>query len=263
MTKKKNTPLKDEQVYSFDDIYNKLDEIQKTINKKNVQEAHALSSSPASCTRECVVDSDKLTKSVAGAMDSYMQSYQLKMVKDDEESDTEQAKSLLEDYRKELVEIKAQSATPAVTIIDKNIVEAAVTTVIEKGDTNATFITKPELPTSLKGVPGYLFFLLPWYYVRRFFADRYVKWWFRIVLFCVWLTSIFLTCIIAHDNARLNTIEKKYVLLREFARPNEDWAKKADYIEFLYTDEAEHKEEIQRLWENRRKRLDFSMLQSK
>ena len=46
--------------------------------------------------------------------------------------------------------------------------------------------------------------------------------------------------LIAHDNARLNTINEKYVLLREFARPNEEWAKKADYIEFLYTDEAEH-----------------------
>lgn len=71
--------------------------------------------------------------------------------------------------------------------------------------------------------------------------------------------SVDLICLIAHDNARLNTFEKKYVLLREFARPNEDWAKKADYIEFLYTDEAEHQEEIQRLWENRRKRLDFCM----
>lgn len=256
MAKKKNTPLKDEQVYSFEDLYQKLDEIQNTINNKNVQEAHELLSSPVSCNRECTVDSDKLTKSVAGAMDSYMQSNHVKIVKDDEESDTKQAKSLLEDYRKELMTIKAQPATPAVTIIDKNIVEAAVTTVIEKGHTNATFITKPERPTSLKGVPGYLFFLLPWYYVRRFFADRYVKWWFSIVMFCIWLTSIFLTCIIAHDNARLNTIEKKYVLLREFARPNEEWAKKADYIEFLYTDEAEHQAEIQRLWVQRRKRYE-------
>lgn len=256
MAKKKNTPLKDEQVYSFEDLYQKLDEIQNTINKKNVQEAHELLSSPVSCNRACAADSDKLTKSVAGAMDSYMQSNHVKIVKEDEESDTKQTKSLLEDYRKELVEIKEKPATPAVTIIDKNIVEAAVTTVIEKGHTNATFITKPERPTSLKGVPGYLFFLLPWYYVRRFFADRYVKWWFRIVMFCIWLTSIFLTCIIANDNARLNTIEKKYVLLREFARPNKEWAEKADYIEFLYTDEAEHQEELQRLWKNRRKRIE-------
>lgn len=157
MAKKKNTPLKDEQVYSFEDLYQKLDEIQNTINNKNVQEAHELLSSPVSCNRECTVDSDKLTKSVAGAMDSYMQSNHVKIVKDDEESDTEQTKSLLEDYRNELVEIKAQPATPVVTIIDKNIVEAAVTTVIEKEHTNATFITKPERPTSLKGVPGYLF----------------------------------------------------------------------------------------------------------
>ena len=29
----------------------------------------------------------------------------------------------------------------------------------------------------------------------------------------------------------------------------------ADYIEFLYTDEAEHQKDIERLWENRHKRL--------
>ena len=40
MAKKKNTPLKDEQVYSFEDLYQKLDEIHNTINNKNVQEAH-------------------------------------------------------------------------------------------------------------------------------------------------------------------------------------------------------------------------------
>lgn len=36
---------------------------------------------------------------------------------------------------------------------------------------------------------------------------------------------------------------------------NKEWADKADLIEYLYTDEAEHQEEIQRLWENRHKRL--------
>ena len=35
-----------------------------------------------------------------------------------------------------------------------------------------------------------------------------------------------------------------------------EWADKADLIEYLYTDEAEHQEEIQRLWENRHKRLE-------
>ena len=57
------------------------------------------------------------------------------------------------------------------------------------------------------------------------------------------------------DNARLNTINEKYVLLREFARPNEEWAKKADYIEFLYSDKEEHKKDIDILWEQRYNRL--------
>ena len=51
------------------------------------------------------------------------------------------------------------------------------------------------------------------------------------------------------------SINEKYVLLREFAIPNEEWARKADYIEFLYTDEAEHQEEIQRIRDNHCRRL--------
>ena len=252
---KKQAPLKDESIYSVDDIFSKLDEILDAVKNKNIQKAHELLSGRAGCSWECVTDSAKFTTSVTNAMDSYLKSHQVKIAGNGEKSAIEQLRTLLEDYRTELVEIREKPATPAVTVIDKNVVEAAVTTVIKRGDTCVTFLTKPERPTSLKGVPGYLLIHLPWYYVRRFFADRYVKWWFGIVMFCVWLTSIFLTCIIAHDNARLNTIEKKYVLLREFARPNEEWAKKADYIEFLYTDEAEHRDEIHRLWENRRRRL--------
>jgi hypothetical protein len=30
--------------------------------------------------------------------------------------------------------------------------------------------------------------------------------------------------------AKVYTIQKKYVLLREFAKPNQEWADKADYI---------------------------------
>lgn len=45
------------------------------------------------------------------------------------------------------------------------------------------------------------------------------------------------------------------MLLREFARTNRDWADKVDYVEFLYSDEEEHKKEIEDLWEKRRKRL--------
>ena len=45
------------------------------------------------------------------------------------------------------------------------------------------------------------------------------------------------------------------MLLRECARPNKDWADKADYIEFLYSDEEKHRNDIDELWKMKRKRL--------
>ena len=56
--------------------------------------------------------------------------------------------------------------------------------------------------------------------------------------------------------AAVNTHTKEWCKDNEFVPPNKDWAEKADYIESLYTDEAEHQEEIHKLWENRRKRLE-------
>ena len=73
-------------------------------------------------------------------------------------------------------------------------------------------------------------------------------------MFCLWLISIFLTCFIAHDNAQFREAKEKYILLREFCRPDKDMSTKADYIEFLYSDNEENKMDIERLWEQRWKR---------
>ena len=254
MARNKQTPLKDESEYSVDDLYQKLDEVLKAINNRNLEEAKKLWNLGDTDMAKYALSLIDFNKAVATAIETYLKQHQNRFVVEGKQDIPEDVMTLLEQYRQELAEAKEKPATPAVTVIDRNIVEAAVTTVIGKGHTNATFITKPERPTSLKGVPGYLFFLLPWYYVRRFFADRYVKWWFRIIFICLWLISIFLTCFIAYDNAQLREAKEKYILLREFCRPDKDMSTKADYIEFLYSDKEENKMDIERLWEQRWKR---------
>lgn len=114
---------------------------------------------------------------------------------------------------------------------------------------------KPMRPKSVKGMLGYWFYRLPCFFLRQFITSTYFKRWFVIILLCIWVISICFTCIIAIDNARMHTIQKKYVLLREFTRTDKEWATKADYIEYLYIDEKEHHEEIDRLWKNRWERL--------
>jgi len=50
--------------------------------------------------------------------------------------------------------------------------------------------------------------------------------------------------------------ETRSKLANDETHRDESVQSKADLIEYLYTDEAEHQEEIQRLWENRHKRLE-------
>ena len=72
---------------------------------------------------------------------------------------------------------------------------------------------------------------------------------------CLHNCEICALCIIANDNARLRTIEEKYVLLRDFSRLDDRTSQRADYIEWLYSDEDEHRQEIDELWKMRQQRL--------
>ena len=59
-----------------------------------------------------------------------------------------------------------------------------------------------------------------------------------------------------NDNARLRTIEEKYVLLRDFSQLDDRTSQRADYIEWLYSDEDERRQEIDKLWQQRQQRLN-------
>ena len=160
-----------------------------------------------------------------------------------------QVRAVLEEYKKALLQLQKQSQP------SQGGQSQAQPLLIHEGFAAPSGITKPEKPTKWKDMIGYWLCFLPWFHIWAFFASRYARWWFCTILFCVWLISVFLTFIIATDNAKMHKVQEKYVLLREFARLNSDWADKADYIEFLYSDEDEHQKDIDMLWEMRRKRL--------
>lgn len=248
MAKKRPVPLKDEQQYSIDDLYAKLQAIEDAVKSMNQESDESLGNSGGSGNQMPVIDAEQFTKSVAAAMDSYLKAHQDKVV-EREKPMAKQVEAVLEEYNKALFQLQKQSQH------SQGGSSLAQPLPIHEGVATPSGITMPDKPTTWKDMIVYWLCFLPWYHIRAFFASRYVRWWFRTILFCVWLTSVFLTCIIATDNAKMHKVQEKYVLLREFARLNSDWADKADYIEFLYSDEDEHQKDIDMLWEMRRKRL--------
>ena len=102
----------------------------------------------------------------------------------------------------------------------------------------------------------FVFKEIPLYCMRRIFHSRHVRQFVVLSMLCLWSASMGFTCFIAYDNARLRTIEKKYVLLRDFSRLDDRTSQRADYIEWLYSDEDEHRQEIDELWKMRQQRLD-------
>lgn len=257
MARNKLTPLKDEPENNIDGLYQKVQEVLDAVNNRNLTEAKKLWNLGDKELTLYALNLVNFNKAVNDAMDDYLKTHQDKIVVECKNTDTDTGaiKTLLEQYQKRLDDVKEVKSTPPVTIIDKNVVEAAVNTVVSRVPIATTFINKPEPSTTIKGMFAYQFYRLPLFYVHSFFASCYVRWWFKTVMLCVWLTSVCLTIIVTYDNARLEETKQKYILLREFCRTDKDMRDKADLIEYLYTDKEEHKETIDNLWELRRKRL--------
>lgn len=94
------------------------------------------------------------------------------------------------------------------------------------------------------------------YVVKRLCHSWHVRKFLYICMCTLWTVFLCALCIIANDNARLRTIEEKYVLLRDFSRLDDRTSRQADYIEWLYSDEVEHRQEIDELWQKRQQRLN-------
>ena len=93
------------------------------------------------------------------------------------------------------------------------------------------------------------------YVVKRLCHSWHFRKFLYICMCTLWTVFLCALCIIANDNARLRTIEEKYVLLRDFSRLDDRTSQRADYIEWLYSDEDEHRQEIDILWKQRQQRL--------
>ena len=249
MAKKRPVPLKDENLLSIDDLYAKLQAIEDAVKNINQESDESLGNRIDNGNQGCAIDTEQLGKSVAAAMDSYLKAHQDKIVVDVEKSTAKQVEEVLEEYKAALLQLQKERQT------SQGGSSQDQPSAIHEGLVVSSGVIKPEKPTRRHDLFGYWLYRLPWYQIRTLFASHYFRWWLCTILFCIWLTSIFLTCIIAYDNAKLRPAQEKYVLLREFARPNQEWAEKADYIEYLYSDEEEHRKEIENLWEQRRKRL--------
>lgn len=118
-----------------------------------------------------------------------------------------------------------------------------------------TSLPFPPLPKSYNEILRFVFKEIPLYCMRRIFHSRHVRKFVVLSALCLWSASMGFTCFIAYDNARLNIIEKKYILLRDFSRLDDRTSQRADYIEWLYSDEDEHRQEIDELWKMRQQRL--------
>ena len=251
MAKSKNIPLKDEPLDQYDDLCNKMDDLVQVINKQNEYLRSIAQHGGYDSEFNFINNEFNVRKTMENALDEYLQKKNLQIEKPGENNLLTEAKQVLQEYMDALGDATEAHKRYAET---RNKL-ANNETHHDESVQSSVSVQHPQKPRSVKKLFAYLFYRLPLYYIRKFFPSQYVRRTLRVILFSVWLISICLTCIIAHDNAKLHTIQKKYVLLREFARPNQEWADKADYIEFLYTDESEHQGEIEKLWENRCKRL--------
>ena len=96
----------------------------------------------------------------------------------------------------------------------------------------------------------------PLYVAKRLRLLQRVRKLMHFCAFAAWIFVLCFLCFIAYENARLRTVEEKYILLRDFSRLDKSTSERADFIEWLYSDEDEHRQKIDTLWQMRRERLE-------
>lgn len=71
-----------------------------------------------------------------------------------------------------------------------------------------TSLSFPPLPKSYYEIMRFVFKDIPLYCMRRIIHSRHVRQFVVLSMLCLWSVSMGFTCLVAYDNARLNTIEK-------------------------------------------------------
>ncbi|MGM9776830.1 MAG: hypothetical protein ACI4T5_01005 [Prevotella sp.] len=277
MGNRKVTPLKDEPGTSLEELQIELSNCIQTIN--------ALSGKIDTLAKPNAIDTsalkDAVGKAAANEVRTLLENRQRKF-KEEEEAAKAKGEITQQEYFQTLTERYEDVLTKCIALVDfnrkqwpglVNKCEETVRKVGEQSKHNSESLTKitsfinkvagephavclpPSLPKSKQEVIPFLKqYLL--YVVKRLCHSRHVRKLIRLCVYTSWIVTVGTLLFVANDNAKLRTVEKKYILLRDFSRLDERTSKHSDYIEWLYSDEDEHRQEIEKLWQKRQERLN-------
>ena len=277
MANRKVTPLKDEPGTSLEELQIELSNCIQTIN--------ALSGKIDTLAKPNAIDTsalkDAVGKAAANEVRTLLENRQRKF-KEEEEAAKAKGEITQQEYFQTLTERYEDVLTKCIALVDfnrkqwpglVNKCEETVRKVGEQSKHNSESLTKitsfinkvagephavclpPSLPKSKQEVIPFLKqYLL--YVVKRLCHSRHVRKLIRLCVYTSWIVTVGTLLFVANDNAKLRTVEKKYILLRDFSRLDERTSKHSDYIEWLYSDEDEHRQEIEKLWQKRQERLN-------
>ena len=276
MANRKVTPLKDEPGTSLEDIQVELSNCIQAINNLSGK-IDTLAKPTANDTSSL---KDAVGKAAANEVRLLLEARQRKF-EEEEEAAKARGEITQQEYFQTLTERYDEVLAKCIALVDfnrnqwpklVNKCEETVRRVGEQSKKNSDALTKiadfvnrvtgaqqhkcvsPPLPKDkAEIIPFMKQYLL--YVVKRLCHSWHFRKFLYICMCTLWTVFLCALCIIANDNARLRTIEEKYVLLRDFSRLDDRTSQRADYIEWLYSDEDEHRQEIDILWKQRQQRL--------
>lgn len=64
-------------------------------------------------------------------------------------------------------------------------------------------IEQPPIPQTMKALPRFIFMTYPWYWIKRMYRSKHSRLFLVICMACILVVSVFLTILLAYDNAQL------------------------------------------------------------
>ena len=236
MASKKHVPLKEEQIYPADEIFQQIEQLTIAVNNlANEQQTIIKDIEALSRTKVDFVSSE-----VREVINNLLGKYLLDVKKvETDHNDTicvlkEHYNTLAQQYTHvvkafSFINNRCKNLSNDFSSVTKSLdalmqKTSELNQKLERLGIYAAYNEPPKLTKSFKGYLRHMLLDMPWYCSKCLWSSRYFKNWLRICVAALIGVLLGLLAFIAYDNAILRENQEKYILLHKNLRINNDRA---------------------------------------
>lgn len=234
MASKKPIPLKDEPIYSADEILQHIEQLTAAVNNLSNEQQTIIKDIEALSRTKADYVSSEVREIINCLLGKYLLDVKkvetehndtICVLKDHYNTTAQQYSLVVKAFS--FITNRCKNLTDDFSNVTKSLDALAQETTelnqkLERLGIYATCNEPPKFAKSFKGLLRYVLLDMPWYWNKYLWNSRYFRNWLRICIAASIGVLLGLLAFVAHDNAVLRETHEKYILLQKSPHLNND-----------------------------------------